>query len=403
MSTTVDTATEIWPFHAEIPQEQIDDLRRRIAATRWPSKELVDDRSQGVQLAALKALADYWTSEYDFGRIEERLNALPQFTTEIDGVDVHFIHVRSQHEDALPLVMTHGWPGSVIELLDSIGPLTDPTAHGGKAEDAFHLVLPSLPGYGFSGEPTEVGWYTGRVAQAWAELMHRLGYTRYVAQGGDQGAAVTDDLAHQGPDGLIGVHMNLLRAALGNTSNLPSQSDEEKAALEEIGTFRTSGFGYFLEQSTRPQTIGYALLDSPIALAGWMLDHDTDSYYKIAGAFVDGHATGGLTRDHVLDNITLYWLTATGASAARSYWEGGRAAALAAGKTPPAVTIPVGFTTFPGEIFRAPRSWAETLYPTLVYFNKAEKGGHFAAWEEPELFAQELRGAFSSLRNGGSS
>ena len=401
--TTVETATAIDPFHVEIHDDQIAELRRRIAATRWPSKELVDDRSQGVQLAALKALADYWTNDYDFGRIEERLNDLPQFTTEIDGVDVHFIHVRSEHEDALPLVMTHGWPGSVIELLDSIGPLTDPTAHGGKAEDAFHLVLPSLPGYGFSGEPTEVGWYTGRVAQAWAELMHRLGYARYVAQGGDQGAAVTDDLAHQGPDGLIAVHMNLLRAALGNTSNLPSQSDEEKAALEEIGTFKTSGFGYFLEQTTRPQTIGYALLDSPIALAGWMLDHDTDSYYKIARAFVDGQPTGGLTRDHVLDNITLYWLTATGASAARSYWEGGRATALAAGKAPPAVTIPVGFTTFPGEIFRAPRSWAETLYPTLVYFNKAEKGGHFAAWEEPEIFAQELRGAFSSLRNGRSS
>ena len=401
--TTVETATAIDPFHVEIHDDQIAELRRRIAATRWPSKELVDDRSQGVQLAALKALADYWTNDYDFGRIEERLNDLPQFTTELDGVDVHFIHVRSQHEDALPLVMTHGWPGSVIELLDSIGPLTDPTAHGGKAEDAFHLVLPSLPGYGFSGEPTEVGWYTGRVAQAWAELMHRLGYARYVAQGGDQGAAVTDDLAHQGPDGLIAVHMNLLRAALGNTSNLPSQSDEEKAALEEIGTFKTSGFGYFLEQTTRPQTIGYALLDSPIALAGWMLDHDSDSYYKIARAFVDGQPTGGLTRDHVLDNITLYWLTATGASAARSYWEGGRAAALAAGKAPPAVTIPVGFTTFPGEIFRAPRSWAETLYPTLVYFNKAEKGGHFAAWEEPEIFAQELRGAFSSLRNGRSS
>ena len=398
--STVETATAIDPFHVEIHDDQIAELRRRIAATRWPSKELVDDRSQGVQLAALKALADYWTNDYDFGRIEERLNDLPQFTTEIDGVDVHFIHVRSQHEDALPLVMTHGWPGSVIELLDSIGPLTDPTAHGGKAEDAFHLVLPSLPGYGFSGEPTEVGWYTGRVAQAWAELMHRLGYARYVAQGGDQGAAVTDDLAHQGPDGLIAVHMNLLRAALGNTSNLPSQSDEEKAALEEIGTFKTSGFGYFLEQTTRPQTIGYALLDSPIALAGWMLDHDSDSYYKIARAFVDGQPTGGLTRDHVLDNITLYWLTATGASAARSYWEGGRAAALAAGKAPPAVTIPVGFTTFPGEIFRAPRSWAETVYPTLVYFNKAEKGGHFAAWEEPEIFAQELRGAFSSLRNG---
>ena len=399
MSTTVESGTEIRPFNVDVPEQQIDDLRRRIEATRWPTRELVDDRSQGVQLATLRALADYWTSEYDFGRIEARLNALPQFTTEIDGVDVHFIHVRSQHEDALPLVMTHGWPGSVIELLDSIGPLTDPTAHGGKAEDAFHLVLPSLPGYGFSGEPTEVGWYTGRVAQAWAELMHRLGYTRYVAQGGDQGAAVTDDMAHQGPDGLIAVHMNLLRAALGNTSNLPSQSDEEKAALEEIGTFRTSGFGYFLEQTTRPQTIGYALLDSPIALAGWMLDHDTDSYYKIARAFVDGQPTGGLTRDHVLDNITLYWLTATGASAARSYWEGGRAAALATGKAPPAVTIPVGFTTFPGEIFRAPRSWVEKTYPTLAYFNEAERGGHFAAWEEPELFVGELRAAFRGVRS----
>ena len=399
MSTTVEAATEIRPFHVEIPEKQIADLRRRIAATRWPSKELVDDRSQGVRLATLKELARYWSTDYDFGRVEERLNALPQFTTEIDGVDVHFIHVRSQYEDALPLIMTHGWPGSVIELLETIGPLTEPTAHGGNAEDAFHLVLPSLPGYGFSGEPAEVGWYTGRVARAWAELMHRLGYDRYVAQGGDQGAAVTDDMAHQGPEGLVGVHMNLLRAALGNTSNLPSKSDEERAALDAVGTFRTSGFGYFLEQSTRPQTIGYALLDSPIALAGWMLDHDTDSYYKIAGAFVDGRPTGGLTRDHVLDNVTLYWLTATGASAARSYWEGGRAAALSAGKTPPAVSIPVGFTTFPGEIFRAPRSWVETLYPTLVYFNEAARGGHFAAWEEPELFSQELRAAFRLVRN----
>ena len=263
-----DPSTGARPFRVDVPEAELDDLRRRIEAARWPSQELVADRSQGVQLATMQALARYWATEYDWRRIEARLNGLPQFTTEIDGVDVHFIHVRSQHEDALPLVMTHGWPGSVIELLDSIGPLTDPTAHGGKAEDAFHLVLPSLPGYGFSGEPTEVGWYTGRVAQAWAELMHRLGYTRYVAQGGDQGAAVTDDMAHQGPDGLIAVHMNLLRAALGNTSNLPSQSDEEKAALEEIGTFRTSGFGYFLEQTTRPQTIGYALLDSPIALTG---------------------------------------------------------------------------------------------------------------------------------------
>jgi pimeloyl-ACP methyl ester carboxylesterase len=403
MSAAVDTRTEVRSFQVDIPEANIDDLRRRIATTRWPSKELVDDRSQGVQLATLKALADYWATEYDFGRLNERLNSLPQFTAEIDGVNVHFIQVRSQHEDALPLIMTHGWPGSVVELLDVIGPLTDPTAHGGKAEEAFHVVLPSLPGYGLSSEPAEVGWYTGRVARAWAELMHRLGYERYVAQGGDQGAAVTDDLAHQGPDGLVGVHMNLLRAALGNTSNLPSQTEEEKAALEEIGTFRTSGFGYFLEQSTRPQTIGYALLDSPVALAAWMLDHDTDSYYKIAGAFVDGQPTGGLTRDRVLDNITLYWLTATGASAARSYWEGGQAAARAVRKTPPAVTIPVGFTTFPGEIFRAPRSWVETLYPTLVYFNEAERGGHFAAWEEPQLFAEELRAAFKPVRNGRSS
>jgi pimeloyl-ACP methyl ester carboxylesterase len=396
--STVEAATGIRPFQVEIANDRIDDLRGRIEATRWPSKELVDDRTQGVQLATLKALADYWTSEYDFGRIEERLNALPQFTTEIDGVDVHFIHVRSKHEDALPLIMTHGWPGSVIELLETIGPLTDPSAHGGRAEDAFHLVLPSLPGYGFSGEPAEVGWYTGRVAQAWAELMGRLGYTLYVAQGGDQGAAVTDDLAHQGPEGLVGVHLNLLRTALGNTAGLPADSEEERAALDAVKTFRTSGFGYFLEQSTRPQTIGYALLDSPVALAGWMLDHDTDSYYKIAGAFVDEKPTGNLTRDHILDNVTLYWLTATGASAARSYWEGGRAAALAASKAPPAVSIPVGFTTFPGEIFRAPRSWAEHVYTTLSYFNEAERGGHFAAWEEPQLFTEELRAAFGSLR-----
>ena len=398
MSTTIETATEIRPFSVEIPQEKISDLRRRIEATRLPSKELVDDRSQGVQLATIQELARYWATDYDFGRVEARLNTLPQFTTEIDGVEIHFIHVRSQHEDALPLIMTHGWPGSVIEMLDAIGPLTDPTAHGGDADDAFHLVLPSLPGYGFSAEPTEIGWYTGRVAQAWAKLMHRLGYARYVAQGGDQGAAVTDDMAHQAPEGLIGVHMNLLRTALGSVKGLPEESEQERAALDALATFRSSGFGYFLEQSTRPQTIGYALLDSPVALAAWMLDHDTDSYHKIAGAFVDGKATGGLTRDHILDNITLYWLTGTGASAARSYWEGGRAAALAAGKAPPAVSIPVGFTTFPGEIFRAPRSWAETVYPTLNYFNEAERGGHFAAWEEPELFAGELRAAFRAVR-----
>jgi pimeloyl-ACP methyl ester carboxylesterase len=398
MSTRVETASEIHPFHVEIPQEQIDDLRWRIEATRWPSKELVEDRSQGVQLATLQELARYWTTDYDFGRIEARLNALPQFITEIDGVDIHFIHVKSPHENALPLIMTHGWPGSVIELLETVGPLTDPMAHGGSAEDAFHLVLPSLPGYGFSAEPKEVGWYTGRVGQAWAELMKRLGYIRYVAQGGDQGAAVTDDMGRQAPGGLVGIHINLLRTALGSATGLPAESEQERAALDAVATFRQSGFGYFLEQTTRPQTIGYALLDSPVALAGWMLDHDTDSYYKISGAFLDGQPSGGLTREHILDNITLYWLTGTGASAARSYWEGGRAAALAAGQAPPEVSLPVGFTTFPGEIFRAPRSWVENSYPNLVYFNEVDKGGHFAAWEEPELFSAELRAAFISLR-----
>ena len=392
------TATAVRPFRIDIPEEAIADLRRRLAATRLPHKELVADRSQGVQLATIQELARYWANDYDLRRCEARLNALPQFVTEIDGVDVHFIHVRSEHEDALPLIMTHGWPGSVIELLETIGPLTDPTAHGGRAEDAFHLVLPSLPGYGFSGEPTELGWYTGRVAQAWAELMRRLGYTRYVAQGGDQGAAVTDDMGRQAPEGLVAIHMNLLRTALANVDGLPAESEQERAALDAVATFRKSGFGYFLEQTTRPQTIGYALLDSPVALAAWMLDHDTDSYYKISRAFVNGQPTGNLTRDHILDNVTLYWLTGTGASAARSYWEGGRAAALAAGQAPPAVSLPVAFTTFPGEIFRAPRSWVEQGYPTLPSFHEADRGGHFAAWEEPQLFAEEVRAAFRSLR-----
>jgi pimeloyl-ACP methyl ester carboxylesterase len=388
MSTTVDTGTDVRQFEVEIAEDAIDDLRRRLVATRLPGKELVDDRSQGVQLTTIEELRRYWANNYDFGRVAARLNALPQFTTEIDGVHVHFIHVRSKHDDALPLIMTHGWPGSVIELLDVIEPLADD----------FHLVLPSLPGYGFSSAPTEVGWDTGRVAEAWAELMRRLGYTRYVAQGGDQGAAVTDDMAHQAPEGLIAIHTNLLRSALVG-GPMPGNTEEEKAALAQAQTFRTSGFGYFLEQSTRPQTIGYALHDSPVALAAWMLDHDTDSYYKIASAFVDGKPAGNLTRDNILDNVTLYWLTATGASAARSYWEGGRASALAAGKAPPpAVTIPVGFTVFPGEIFQAPRSWVELSYPTLTYFNKAARGGHFAAWEEPELFAAEMRAAFGDFR-----
>ena len=386
------------PFEVHVPEEELAELRRRVAATRWPTRELVSDRSQGVQLATLQALAQYWTGEYDWRRCEQRLNALPQARTVIDGVDVHVLHVRSRHEDALPLVMTHGWPGSVVELLDSVGPLTDPTAHGGRPEDAFHLVLPSLPGYGFSSEPTELGWDVGRTGRAWAELMRRLGYDRYVAQGGDVGAGVTDAMGHQGPEGLIGIHTNLLVSALGGPQ--PTDTEEEREAAAAITTFRTTGIGYFTEQSTRPQTIGYGLLDSPVALAAWMLDHDTDAYYKISRAFVDDQPVGNLTRDHVLDNITLYWLTGTGASAARSYWEsyGARAAAAASGVVPPDVRVPVGFTSFPGEIWRTPRSWAEKAYPTLSYFSQAERGGHFAAWEEPELFATELRAAFALLR-----
>ena len=397
MSSTVQTGIDVHPFQVEIPDEALDDLRRRIAATRWPSRELVEDRSQGVQLATLQALAHYWSTDYDWRKAEAKLNALPQFKTEIDGVDIHFIHVRSKHENALPLIMTHGWPGSVIELLETVGPLTDPTANGGNAEDAFHLVLPSVPGYGFSAEPTELGWYAGRVAEAWPELMRRLGYTRYVAQGGDVGAAITDAMGRQAPEGLIGIHTNLFVPGLAGGS-FPSETEEERAAAEAGATFRATGFGYFLEQTTRPQTIGYGLLDSPIALAAWMLDHDTDSYYKISHAFVDGEPSGNLTQDHILDNITLYWLTGTGASAARSYWESGQAAAQAGGQAPPPVSVPVGFTTFPGEIVATPRSWVEQAYPTLVYFNKVDRGGHFAAWEEPELFATEMRAAFGSLR-----
>jgi pimeloyl-ACP methyl ester carboxylesterase len=392
------TDGSVRPFRVDVPENALADLRRRIEATRWPTRELVSDRSQGVQLATVQELARYWVGEYDLRRCEARLNALPQFVTEIDGVDIHFLHVRSRHEEALPLIMTHGWPGSVVELLEVVGPLTDPTAHGGRAEDAFHLVLPSLPGYGFSGEPTELGWDLARSARAWAELMRRLGYRRYVAQGGDVGAGVTDAMGRQGPEGLVGIHTNLLVTALGGPQ--PTDTDEERAAAAAIATFRSSGIAYFTQQATRPQTIGYALLDSPVALAAWMLDHDTDAYRKIAGAFVDGRPTGALTRDRILDNITLYWLTGTGASAARSYWEayGVDAPAAAAAQPSAGVRVPVGFTTFPGEIWRTPRSWAELAYPTLSYFSEAERGGHFAAWEEPELFAGEVRAAFRPLR-----
>jgi pimeloyl-ACP methyl ester carboxylesterase len=406
--TTKPSANAIRPFTIETPDAELQALRDRIAATRWPHKELVEDRSQGGQSATIHRLADYWASDYDWRTCEAKLNALPQFKTEIDGVDIHFIHVKSPHENALPLIMTHGWPGSVMELVDTVGPLTDPTAHGGEAEDAFHLVLPSMPGYGFSNEPADLGWNAGRVAQAWAELMRRLGYARYVAQGGDVGAAVTDLMGRQAPEGLLGIHLNVLVRVLGGPA-LPAESDEERAAKAQLDTFTASGSGYFQEMATRPQTIGYALLDSPVALAAWMLDHDTDSYYKISSAFVDGKPTGNLTRDHILDNITLYWLTGTGDSAARSYWEDyspqapnlngqALAAVAASGQAPPEVSVPVGFTTFPGEVWAAPRSWVEQSYPTLTYFNKVDKGGHFAAWEEPELFASEVRAAFRPLR-----
>jgi pimeloyl-ACP methyl ester carboxylesterase len=410
--------SEIRPFRVEMSDDAISDLRRRIGATRWPPhQELVADASQGVQQAMLQELARYWSTEHDLRGFETTLNALPQFTTEIDGLDIHFIHVRSKHENALPLVITHGWPGSVIELLGIIGPLTDPTAHGGRAEDAFHLVLPSLPGYGFSGQPTEVGWGADRIAHAWAELMTRLGYTRYVAQGGDQGASVTDTMARQAPDGLVGIHLNLLSAfptevlaavfggqfAMGlfkrvAVAVVASRAEKEEAALNGVaGLFKR---GYIVEMPEHPQTIGYSLTDTPVGMAAWMLDHDPDSYKKISAAFLDKQPSGGLTRDHVLDNITMYWLTNTSTSSARLYWESGQAllAAVASGQKPPELSLPVAFTVFPGEIFQAPRSWADKVYPNLIYFNEAPKGGHFAAWEEPDLFAGEMRAAFKTLR-----
>jgi pimeloyl-ACP methyl ester carboxylesterase len=406
MSTTVESSTEIREFTVDIPEEKIDDLRRRIAATRWPSKEPVPDGSQGVQLAMLQALARYWSEDYDFGRLESRLNALPQNTTEIDGLDIHFIHVKSEHEDALPLIITHGWPGSVIEMLEVIGPLTDPTAHGGSADDAFDLVLPSLPGYGLSAEPTEVGWDPAHTGEAWAELMDRLGYTHYVAQGGDQGAGVTDAMARQAPDGLLGVHFNFLDAAprellMAALNFRLAFSEEDRAQFGKFtGIFMR---GYLTQMGEHPQTIGYPLVDSPIGIAAWMLDHDADSYEKISRAFLEGQPSGGLTRDHVLDNITLYWLTGTGTSSARLYWENARAVTAAVKHAPPHVSLPVAFTAFPGEIFQAPRHWVKSAYHNLVYYNEAEKGGHFAAWEEPEIFAIEMRAAFKQFRAEGSS
>ncbi len=398
--TTTDLT--IRPFEVHVPDEDLADLRRRLAATRWPGKELVADPSQGVQLAAIQDLVTYWGTGYDWRGCEAKLNALPQFVTEIDGLAIHFIHVRSRHDNALPLIITHGWPGSVIELLGIVGPLTDPTAHGGRAEDAFDLVLPSLPGYGFSEQPTSVGWDPGRTARAWAELMSRLGYTRYVAQGGDVGAGVTDAMAIQAPAGLAGIHLNFLRrpplgvlaALLGRAPVPQGFTDDERAALAAFGAQARKG--YAAEQGQSPQTVGYPLTDSPGGLAAWMLDHDADSYAKISRAFAGGPPSGGLTRDHILDNITLYWVTGTATSAARMYWEGARSTAAAG--SPPDVSLPAAFTVFPGEIFQAPRTWVEQVYPNLIYFHQADRGGHFAAWEEPDLFATEIRAAFRSLR-----
>ncbi|HEY6806424.1 MAG TPA: epoxide hydrolase [Pyrinomonadaceae bacterium] len=388
--------SSIRPFKVKIPDKQLTELRRRIAETRLPSQETVTDRSQGVQLSLMKEVIRYWQTDYDWRKAEAKLNALPQFVTTIDGVDIHFIHVRSHHPNAMPLIMTHGWPGSIFECLGVIGPLTDPTTHGGSAEDAFDVVIPSMPGYGFSGQPTTTGWNSDRIARAWDILMKRLGYTHYVAQGGDWGARVSESLARQKPAGLLGIHMNLLLTvppdivrSIGAGDPPPAElSEKEKAAYEQR---KMRSLGYFIEQATRPQTIAFSLADSPVGLAAWMLDHDPHSYEQMAHAF-EGQPEGGLTRDAILDNITLYWLTNTGASSARLYWEEARFVFKGD------VTVSAAFTVFPGESFRAPKSWVEKTFSNLIYFNEVDKGGHFAGWEQPELLAAEVRAAFKSLR-----
>jgi pimeloyl-ACP methyl ester carboxylesterase len=396
--SNIDSA-DIRPFNVNVPEEELTELRRRINATRWPERELVNDISQGVQLATMQKLARYWATDYDWRKVEAKLKALPQFITNIDGLNIHFIHVRSKHENALPLIVTHGWPGSVIEQLKIIDPLTNPTAHGASASDAFHLVIPSMPGYGYSGKPTTTGWEPMRIAHAWVELMKRLGYTRYVAQGGDWGSLVTELMGVQASPGLIGIHTNLpmtvtpelSKGILTRAPAPPGLSDEEKLAYETLQKFFAKDVAYALEMGLRPQTL-YGIVDSPVGLAAWMLDHDPASLELISRSF-DG-VPEGLTRDDVLDNITHYWLTNTEISASRLYWENKYPFFVVTN-----VTIPVAVSVFPDELYQAPRSWAERAYPKLIYYNKLDKGGHFAAWEQPQLFSEEVRAGFRSLRN----
>jgi pimeloyl-ACP methyl ester carboxylesterase len=397
-STACEDSKAIRPFHVNVSKAELTELRRRIKATKWPERELVPDASQGVQLVTIKALARYWATDYDWRKVEAKLNALPQFVTEIDGLDIHFIHVRSRHKNALPLIVTHGWPGSVIEQLKIIAPLTDPEAHGGSALDAFDVVIPSLPGHGFSGKPSELGWEPVRIARAWNVLMKRLGYTRFVASGGDWGDPVTEQMAVLAPSDVLGIHLNMPSAvppeiskALGSGEPAPAGlSADEKHAWDQLEFFFKNGLGYAQEMNHRPQTL-YALEDSPIGLAAWILDHDIRSYELITRVF-NGKAEG-LTRDDILDNITLYWLTGTAISSARLYWEN-KLPFFA----PQGVTVPVAVSAFPDELYQAPRSWAERAFPKLIHYNKLEKGGHFAAWEQPQLFAQEVRAGFKSLR-----
>jgi len=394
---------EIRPFHIDIPEGQLTDLRHRIAATKWPERETVGDATQGVQLATMQKLARYWATDYDWRKCEAKLNALPQFVTNINGVDIHFIHVRSKNPNALPIIITHGWPGSIIEQLKVIGPLTDPVAYGGKPEDSFDVVIPSLPGYGFSGKPTAPGWTPITIAQAWATLMQRLGYTRYVAQGGDWGNAVSEVMALQQPAGLLGIHTNMAATVPADVSKALSVggpppsglSADEKHAWNQLDDFYKHGLAYAQEMSNRPQTL-YGIADSPVGLAAWMIDHDIRSYLMITRAF-DGQ-TEGLTRDDILDNVTLYWLTNTAISSARLYWDTTRISNGAGFFDVRGIQIPVAVSAFPDEIYQAPRSWTEKAYPKLIYYNRLRKGGHFAAWEQPELFSEEIRAAFRPLR-----